>query len=263
MKELIDKTDYPRSRETIKQDLVQLGVHSGMTILVHSSLSSIGWVNGGAVSVVQALMDLVTEEGTIIMPSQSTDLSDPSEWQFPAVPKEWWNDIKETMPAYDPEYTPTTGMGKVVEVFRAFPGVIRSMHPAYSFVAWGKNKEKLLNSHEIDFGLGELSPLGKLYKENTFVLMIGVGYDSNTCFHLAEYRDKHKTYIKKGAPVIEYGQRVWKVYDEIQFNEEKFEEIGKGFEKSCHIEQGKIGSANSKLFSMREAVDWAENWLNK
>lgn len=84
-----------------------------MTVLVHSSLSSIGWVNGGAVAVIQALIDVVTEEGTIVMPSQSVELSDPKEWGNPPVPEEWWDIIRESMPAYNSNYTPLLeGWGK-------------------------------------------------------------------------------------------------------------------------------------------------------
>jgi aminoglycoside 3-N-acetyltransferase len=111
MKHIVQATSHPRTKDTLKEDLRRLGITPGMTIIVHSSLSSLGWVNGGSVAVVQALIETVTEEGTIVMPSQSVDLSDPSEWGNPAVPREWWETIRETMPAYDPAYTPTSGMG--------------------------------------------------------------------------------------------------------------------------------------------------------
>ncbi|MFC0562467.1 aminoglycoside N(3)-acetyltransferase [Halalkalibacter alkalisediminis] len=262
MEKIIHQTVLPRTRQSISNDLYQLGIRKGMTVLVHSSLSSIGWVNGGAVAVIQALQDVITEKGTIVMPSQSTDLSDPSEWLYPPVPKEWWSEIRETMPAYDPHMTPTRGMGNIVEVFRTSPDVLRSGHPAYSFVAWGKDKVELTESHFIDFGLGEQSPLARLYQAEAFVLMIGVGYDSNTSFHLAEYRRKNPTFTKKGAPISINGEKVWKEYDEIDFNEECFEGIGKDFEKEHAILKGKIGSAESRLFTLKQAVDFAERWLN-
>lgn len=75
MNEIVASTQFPNTIETITKDLKALGVEKGMTIIVHSSLSSIGWISGGAVAVVEALMKVVTEEGTIIMPTQSSDLS--------------------------------------------------------------------------------------------------------------------------------------------------------------------------------------------
>ena len=72
MNEIVASTQFPNTIETITKDLKALGVEKGMTIIVHSSLSSIGWISGGAVAVVEALMKVVTEEGTIIMPTQSS-----------------------------------------------------------------------------------------------------------------------------------------------------------------------------------------------
>ena len=117
MKKAIERVDFPNTKNSIMEDLRKMGVKEGMTVIVHSSLSSIGWVNGGEVAVIQALMEVVTEEGTIIMPTQSALLSDPSEWEMPPVPKEWWQPIRDTMPAFHPSYTPTYGMGKIPEVF--------------------------------------------------------------------------------------------------------------------------------------------------
>lgn len=263
MKSIVENTVFPRTRQTIAADLRELGLKEGMTILVHSSLSSIGWVNGGAVAVIQALSDVVTDQGTIVMPSQSTELSDPSEWQYPPVPEEWWNEIRETMPAYSPEYTPTAGMGIIVEVFRTYPGVARSSHPNYSFVAWGKNRDQILQEQSLNFGLGEQSPLGKLYNQTSYVLLLGANFESNTCFHLSEYRIPYKKIVSKGAPMQINGQRVWKEFEDLEYREELFEEIGKGFVAEGSVTTGTIGSAKCHLFSLKEAVDFAQIWLEK
>lgn len=138
MKKLIKNQAEPMTKERIKADLVQLGVKKGMILCVHSSLSSIGWVNGGAVALIQALMETLSEEGTLIMPAQTLELSDPADWIDPPVPFSWWKSIKETMPAFDPAYTTPTAMGKVAETFWKYPGVARSNHPHFSFTAQAK-----------------------------------------------------------------------------------------------------------------------------
>jgi aminoglycoside 3-N-acetyltransferase len=126
---VIERTPEPRTRQFLAGDLRRLGLAAGMSVLVHSSLSALGWVCGGPVTVVQALLDVVTPDGTIVMPTQSTDYSEPSHWQNPPVPPEWWPVIRATMPAFDPRTTPTRGMGQIVETFRTWPGVQRSCHP--------------------------------------------------------------------------------------------------------------------------------------
>lgn len=262
MSELIEKTPTPRTRQSLLNDLRESGVEKGMTLIVHTSLSSLGWVNGGEVAVIQSLMDAVSDEGTIVMPSQTVEISDPAEWENPPVPEAWWEEIRQTMPVYDPQYTPANFMGKVAEVFRTFPGVIRSSHPSYSFTAWGKHKEKILQDQPLEWSLGEASPLKKLFNQDAHVLLLGAGFDSCTAFHLAEYRIEYQNIITKGAPMIEQGERVWKEYKELEFRDELFEDLGADFEKVYYVKQGKVGSAESKLFSVKNAVEHAEMWLD-
>ncbi|MES9673280.1 AAC(3) family N-acetyltransferase, partial [Bacillus pseudomycoides] len=69
MNDIVAETKLPNTIETITNDLKRLGLKKGMTVIVHSSLSSIGWASGGAVAVVEALMNVITKEGTIIMPT--------------------------------------------------------------------------------------------------------------------------------------------------------------------------------------------------
>lgn len=206
-------------------------------------------------------MDVVTESGTIIMPTQTGDYSDPALWENPPVPESWVNIIKETMPAYDPDITPTRGVGIIVETFRKFPNVIRSSHPQCSFGAYGKYAYEIIKGHSLDYSLGEKSPLARIYDLDGWVLFLGVGHESNTSYHLSEYRSKASKTCKCEAPIIENGKRIWKQYMDIEFNEEVFSEIGLDFEKSEKINTGLVGSAESKLFKQRNAVDFAEKWL--
>lgn len=263
MQKVMNETKTPNTVPSLEKDLRALGVTDGMTILVHSSLSSLGWTNSGAMAVIQALMNVVTQEGNIVMPAQSGDWSDPEEWEAPPVPEEWRQIIRDTMPAYDPRMTPTRNMGQIAELFRTFPDVVRSSHPAVSFAAWGKDNEHIIAGHELNFGLGEGSPLKTLYNMNGSVLFLGTGYDTNTCFHLGEYRAPGFTVETKGAAVMKNGQRVWKTYKEIEFNEDVFAEAGSDFERAHHVVRRTVGSGTCKKFSLKEAVDFSEKWFTE
>lgn len=93
------------------------------------------------------------------------------------------------------------------------------------------------------------------------MLLLGVGYDRCTSFHLAEYRVGGTQQVSKGAPVVEAGVRVWKYYSDIELDNNCFVDIGEALEPTGDIKISTVGSAQTKLLSVRNAVDFAVNWL--
>ena len=221
-----------------------------------------GWVNGGAVAAIQALMDVITSEGTIVMPAHSGHPGH-SAWSNPPVPGHWNQIIRNTLPAYDPAITPTVCMGVIPETFRKLPGVRRSAHPRLSFTAWGKHADLITGDHGLEYGLGENSPLARIYDLCGHVLLMGVGFNACTSFHLSEYRTQGSRKLRAGAPILKDGKREWVIYDEIEFYDEVFPLIGSEFEGAGKVQKGSVGSAECRLFSQREAVDFASEWLSR
>jgi aminoglycoside 3-N-acetyltransferase len=183
----------PVTVESLKKDLTALGVKPGMVLLVHSSLSAIGWVCGKSVAVIEALESVLTSNGTLVMPTHSGELSEPSYWQHPPVPEAWWQTIRDTMPAFQSDLTPTRSMGIIPETFRKQTGVLRSYHPQVSFAAWDKYAKEITENHGLEYSLGEHSPLARLYDLHGYVLLLGVGHGNNTSLHLAEYRANYSS----------------------------------------------------------------------
>ena len=257
--------DGPVTRETLVRDLKRLGVKGGMRLLVHSSLSSMGWVCGGPVTVVRAIEEVIGNEGTLIMPTHSGDLSDPANWSNPPVPESWFHEIRRTMPAFDRAATPTRGMGKIPETFRKMKAVVRSNHPQMSFAARGKDAKYITDDHELDLGMGEGSPLARLYDLMAYILLIGVGHSRNSSLHLAEYRADYpsRELCFDGAPIMDNGTRVWKKITDISLDSDDFEVIGKAFEERAphQVSTGAIGYAGSLLLPQREIVDFAVSWM--
>ena len=266
-RKIIERTgNRPITVDSLCQDLLQLGVQPGMTLLVHASLSSLGWVCGGPVAVLLALEQVLGESGTLVMPAHSGDLSDPAHWENPPVPTEWWEIIRETMPAYVSDLTPTRGMGVIAETFRKQRGVKRSEHPQVSFVARGLEAEAIVTGHGLDYGLGEASPLAQLYRLGGWILLLGVGHASNTSLHLAEYRARYKgkQEIENGAPVYRAGHRIWVKINDLDLQTADFEQIGEDFlAETGTAAWGKVGLADAQLMPQCDLVDYAVKWIER
>ncbi|MEU6086165.1 AAC(3) family N-acetyltransferase [Streptomyces sp. NPDC047085] len=245
------------TRDSLAVQLRQLGVETGEILLVHSSLSALGWVNGGAVAVVQGLLDALGADGTLVVPAQSGDLSDPAVWGNPPVPEEWWDRIRATMPAYDTRITPTRGVGVIPETVRTWPGALRSAHPQTSFAALGPRAAEITEGHAPDCRLGERSPLARLEKLGARVLLLGAGYDACTSFHLAEYRIPSPR-VRVGRPAPGGG---WETVTEVSITSDRFDELGHDFERDRPVVRGKVGAADARLFPVADAVAYAERWL--
>ena len=158
MKKQNDLIETVITKESLQEALRQVGVGKNMILEAHVSLSSLGYVTGGARTVVDAIMDLITEGGTLLMPTQTTGNTDPSEWTNPPVLPAFWQEIRSSMPAYDPENSDLSDMGAAAENFRHRRGVICSNHPSVSFSAWGRYAKLLCNRHSVHFPLAEESP---------------------------------------------------------------------------------------------------------
>ncbi|MBP1987823.1 aminoglycoside N(3)-acetyltransferase [Halolamina salifodinae] len=258
----VDAVDDPVTADSIAADLRDLGVEAGDTLLVHSALSELGWVVGGPQAVVDALQRVLTEQGTLVMPTHSTQYSDPSVWTSPPVPDDWIPQIRESMPPFRPAVTPTRGMGAVPECFRNYPETRRSRHPLYSFAAWGADAEAVVEGHEFENGLGEHSPLARVTEQDGSVLLLGVGHDSNTSLHLAEYRaDIDPDETTAGAPVLRDGERTWVEWTDIVHDSSDFTEVGAAFEREVGATTGTVGAAEATLLDQSSLVEFAVGWL--
>lgn len=153
--------------DVTKQDIVRglraLALGKGDLVQVHSSLSAFGHVVGGADAVVEALLETVGPEGTVMVPTFNHGSLD----------------------VFDIRTSPSTN-GAITNALRVRPQAHRSLHPTHPTAAIGPLAELLTRDHlpAGTFGLG--SPLGKLAALGGKVLLLGVGMNANTMAHIGE-----------------------------------------------------------------------------
>jgi aminoglycoside 3-N-acetyltransferase len=253
------------TREQLAGDLISLGVKPDDTLLVHSSLRAVGWVAGGARTVVEALREVVGPAGNIVVPASTEANSKTSRAhreRIATMTSAQARQYRQTMPAFDPRTTPS-GAGAIAEALRQTAGAVRSDHPQSSFAAIGPEAEYLMADHRLESHLGEDSPLAKLYKQqHARVLLLGVGYHACTAFHLAEYRYTASPPRRTYACVIATnGRRRWTAYPDVVLDDHEFEVIGQSLEKEVTVVRGNVGNAECRLMSLPAAVDFAANWM--
>ncbi|MGL5942421.1 MAG: aminoglycoside N(3)-acetyltransferase [Waterburya sp.] len=254
----------PLTLDYLSQQLKTIGIRKGQTLIVHCSLSKIGWVIGGAEVVIQALIQAVGCDGTLIMPTQTWKNLDPSRG-VDNVPESWWSIIREHLPAYNPDTTPSVGMGVVAELFRTFPNAKRSSHPVRSFAALGAKADCLVSEHDLEDVFGNSSPLGKLYDLDGYILLIGVSHSANTSLHLAEHRASYpgKCYVRESSAILVKGKRQWVTYQTLDLQADDFATIGNAYEAAHQIQLYQLGQATVRFIKQRLLIDWAVNWMEQ
>lgn len=156
------------SAAALIDDLQALGIRPGETILVHSSLRSLGQVSGGAETVIAGLREAIGDRGTLLMPALS------------------YAYVHASQPLFSPRWTGTC-VGLIPETFRRMPGVFRSVHPTHSVCAIGARARELTGDHHLDrTPVGPHSPFSRLPTVGGRILMLGCGLLPNTSMHGVE-----------------------------------------------------------------------------
>ena len=153
---------------TLTKDLQQSGLVPEQTVLVHSSMKSIGEVENRANTVLDVLMDYFGQAGLLVFPTLT------------------WSNVNAAQPLFSVLDTPSV-VGILPQLFRQRPGVIRSLHPSHSLAAFGQDAGVFCAGHErFQSPCARQSPWGRLYDRNAKILFLGVSIAHNTFLHAVE-----------------------------------------------------------------------------
>jgi aminoglycoside 3-N-acetyltransferase len=235
----------PVLEEDILRGIQNLGVRNGDTMLVHSSLSSFGHVEGGAETVIRALIKAVGPAGNIVMPTLS------------------FKSVSDTSPVFSLTDTPSD-TGKISDMFRNLPNARRSRHPMSSAAAIGNDADTIVGGRQIT-PCGKDSPYYYVYARRGYVLFMGAEFKSNTMFHVAEEIEapSYMRYKKledclivmpDGRKEIETFYRYDCYQTGIIRHHERLEAV---YREQLLIHETKVGACNLMLISAEDAVNAA------
>lgn len=257
-------TPGPFGPDDLAVDLVRLGLRSGDTVIVHVSLSSLGWVIGGGVALLRALRATVGPAGCVVVPTFTTYLTDPALWVSRAVPEPWHAKIRSELPGFDPDLHVTQpGIGRFAEIVRTSADAVRSRHPIYSLAATGQQAAALLADSPYDWALGGRGPLGRFADAGGKVLAIGIPWWSKcTVFHLAEHLADYPGRLMYDLPAraVTAGASAWVPTRQLVFHDGDFAGLGRdlGHLAACDT----VGAAPAALLNAAAVTDAATAWLH-
>ncbi len=258
------------ARERIVADLNELGVAAGDTVMLHASVDAIGWIVGGPDHVLQAVLDILGEVGTLLMyvgwDGSPYDVTIGAPELPPALMAAW--------PAYDPETSRAVrSWGVLAEYVRTWPGARRSAHPDSSFVAVGRLADELTRDHPLQYGMGEGSPLAKLCEAKGKVVLLGSPLSNVTLLHHAEHLADvpNKDVVRYHAPILENGDKAWVEIEEFNTSgclpwygpTDLFEAVVRDYLQEGRGTVGRVGAALSYLFDAADLATFAVEWIEE
>lgn len=217
--------------------LRESGIKDGDVIFVHSSMSSIGKVQGGADTVIDALLEVIGSDGTLVMPAFTGNFTDPF-------------DISKTQ----------SEVGLITETFRKREGVVRSLHPSHGVCAYGKHANRIIkNNYLAETPCGDNTPFLEIRDLKGKIVLLGVDMNRNTMLHaIEEVVDSPylvEEFIVPAPTYVKDYENQTCVIKKMPFGHREFIKLTPVLRKNKAIEETYIGSAAVKVMPADKLFD--------
>jgi aminoglycoside 3-N-acetyltransferase len=246
------------SVEEIADGLRRLGLGRSSSVIVHSSLKSFGYVDGGAEAVCEALTETC---GTVLAPAGTWDLTGigpppgiarPHNAYDPPATWEIFDEQLDRATAFSLDLPIDRELGRIPETLRLTRSPARTAHPLFSYIAVGPAADQILAAQRLDWPLGPIEELGKLGGD---VLLLGVDHTANTAIHLAEQFLGRSCFYRYAKTA----DRVWSEFPNIPGGSHEFNAIEPAVRSATR--ETTIGPCRARRIPITEVIACARQMI--
>jgi aminoglycoside 3-N-acetyltransferase len=240
----------------------EAGIIAGDTVVVHGSLKRVGWISGGANTVVDALMQVVGQQGTVIVPAQYTANLDPGLLEPPVDPQMAQN-LRLSQPPFRHKATHLPTMGALTTAVQLDERSRMSDHPTCAVLAIGKHAKWITTDHPLTPAFGPGSPYDKARELNAKVLLIGVDYAVVSALHTVQVQTKSLPWVIHSVSMgpLEAPHRT--EYLDLAYSTIGFNALGKAFELAHPVTMTPLGQAVMRSFQLNDLLGFAKTWMER
>ncbi len=253
IQDVITKADLHRYFE-------QLGLKAGMIVYVQSKMEQYAHITGGIDTIITALQEVLSSDGTLIMPAFSEDLIDPASNHKEIFERDLYDEIRQSMTPFHKKRTMSSNLMANQLMYR--DGVFRSNHPTHSCVAWGKYAKLICDRHPLHFSLGKNSFLDKLSEMNGYVLLLGVPYKECDIFKYAACLSEHKPIRIVSCPIEKKSGMEFIPLLDMEYSSKGIHQVRVMMEEREIVKENFIGNAHVRFFKAKEAATLAQAYFN-
>ncbi len=228
------------TRQDIVDGLRAMGLGEGDRVMVHSSLSSMGYVEGGAPTVVEAFLEVLGAGGTLVVPT------------FTHSNTEY----------FDPLESPSKN-GAITEAARGFPGAVRSLHPTHAVTVIGPDAEELVCDDLERGALGRDCAVDRLARKGGWIFLLGVDHQANSTIHVGEdYAgdpDRHKRWNPENPKrvILKHPERgeMEVLLTSMMGSTVAFDRMDEALRARGQVIDGRIGEAVCQMMKGQDVID--------
>jgi aminoglycoside 3-N-acetyltransferase len=240
----------------------EAGITAGDTVVVHGSLKRVGWISGGANTVLDALLHVIGPHGTVIVPAQYTANLDPGLLEPPVDPN-LAQHLRLSQPPFRNKATHLPTMGALTMAVQLDERSKMSDHPTCAVLSLGQHASWITADHPLTPAFGPGSPYDKARELNAKVLLIGVDYAVLSALHTVQVQTRRGPWVIHTASMGPLEAPYRTEYLDLAYSTNGFNALGKAFENTHSVTMTPLGQAVMRSFLLNDLLGFAKIWMER